>query len=221
MPTARIILVEKVAGELVRRLAAKAAALPHGKPTGQVVPGSAVPASVVDDDTIGRIEAPVDPAVGMGARPVTGGVRRGSTIMPATPVDHATAAMRLFPDESFGPVVCGVRARDTDHAVERAGDTSCGLSAAVFGSDITRTPDAAERSRGGICRIDGPGGVRRAAEALRRAARQRPWPGGSREIDAFTATRRLTAEQPKQGYPFRARRPVSPRRKARRSAGRS
>jgi acyl-CoA reductase-like NAD-dependent aldehyde dehydrogenase len=198
MSTERIIVVDKVADEFVKRFSAKAAALPYGKPTDKVVLGS-----VVDYDTIERVDALIGSAVAMGAQVVAGGVQKGTTIMPATVVDHVTDAMPLFSDESFGPVVCVVRARDADHAVELANDTAYGLSAAVFGSDINRTIEVAERIQSGICHINGPtvfdepqmpfGGVLDSGYGRF---------GGQQGIDAFTETRWISIERPDQHYPF-------------------
>lgn len=198
MSTERIIVVDKVADEFVRRFAAKAAKLPFGKPTEQVVLGS-----VVDYDTIERVDALIASAVAMGARVVAGGPVKDTTIMPATVVDHVTDAMPLFLDESFGPVVCVIRARDADHAVELANDSAYGLSASVFGSDINRTIEVAERIQSGICHINGPtvfdepqmpfGGVLDSGYGRF---------GGAAGVDAFTETRWLSIEQPGQHYPF-------------------
>ncbi|ETX13025.1 salicylaldehyde dehydrogenase [Roseivivax halodurans JCM 10272] len=198
MSTERIIVDEKVADEFVEKFTAKAAALPVGNPTENVVLGS-----VVDYDTIERVEGLISSAEDMGARVTTGGVRKDSTIMPATIVDRVTQAMPLFSEESFGPVVCVVRARDTEHAVELANDTAYGLSAAVFGSDINRALDVADRLQSGICHINGPtvsdeaqmpfGGVMDSGYGRF---------GGTAGVDAFTETRWITVEQPGQHYPF-------------------
>jgi acyl-CoA reductase-like NAD-dependent aldehyde dehydrogenase len=198
MSTERVIVVESVADEFVKRFAAKASALPHGKPTENVVLGS-----VVDYDTIERVNALISSAVSMGAKVVAGEVVKDTTIMPATVVDHVTDAMPLFSDESFGPVVCVVRARDTDHAVELANDSAYGLSAAVFGSDINRALEVAEQVQSGICHINGPtvfdepqmpfGGVLDSGYGRF---------GGAQGVDAFTETRWISIERPDQHYPF-------------------
>ena len=64
--------------------------------------------------------------------------------------------MRLYGEESFGPVVCVVRASGVEEAVRIANDTEYGLSAAVFGRDITRALEVARRIDSGICHINGP-----------------------------------------------------------------
>jgi acyl-CoA reductase-like NAD-dependent aldehyde dehydrogenase len=198
MSTERVIVDQKVADVFVEKFTAKASRLPAGKPTENVVLGS-----VVDYDTIERVDRLIDASVALGARVTTGGVEKGSTIMPATILDHVNEAMPIFSEESFGPVVCVVRARDTDHAVELANTTQYGLSASVFGSDINRALDVADRLQSGICHINGPtvfdeaqmpfGGVRDSGYGRF---------GGTAGVDSFTETRWITIEDPKQHYPF-------------------
>jgi acyl-CoA reductase-like NAD-dependent aldehyde dehydrogenase len=197
MSTERIIVDQKIADDFARKFAEKAAKLPHGDPRGQVVLGS-----VIDRATIDRVDALIDDALDKGAELVTGGAEEG-TIMPATIVDKVTPEMKLFRDESFGPVVCVVRARDAEHAIELANDTEYGLSASVFGGDVRRAMDVARRIESGICHINGPtvhdepqmpfGGVK--ASGYGRF-------GGNAGIDAFTELRWITIEDPKQHYPF-------------------
>ncbi|MBX9665841.1 MAG: aldehyde dehydrogenase family protein, partial [Novosphingobium sp.] len=101
----------------------------------------------------------------------------------------------LYRDESFGPVVAMIRARDADHAVELANDTQYGLSAAVFTKDIAKGLTIARRIQSGICHINGPtvhdeaqmpfGGV--GASGYGRF-------GGKQGIDSFTETRWITVE---------------------------
>lgn len=198
MSTERIIVDDKIADEFTEKLTAKAAALPFGNPTEQVVLGS-----VVDVETIDRIETLINGSTALGARVTTGGTPEKSTIMPATIVDHVTEEMPIFSEESFGPVVCVIRARNTDHAVELANSSEYGLSAAVFGSDITRTLDVADRLNSGICHINGPtvhdeaqmpfGGIKDSGYGRF---------GGSAGVDQFTELRWVTIEDPNQHYPF-------------------
>ncbi len=197
MSTERIIVDEKIADAFIEKFTAKAAGLSHGDPRGQVVLGS-----VVSRATVERVDDLIRAAAEAGAKITTGGAT-DSTIMPATIVDHVTPDMRLFREESFGPVVCVVRARDTDHAVELANDTGYGLSAAVFGRDIPRALDVARRIKSGICHINGPtvgdeaqmpfGGVKESGYGRF---------GGTAGIDAFTELRWITIEDPNQHYPF-------------------
>ena len=76
--------------------------------------------------------------------------------MPATVLDHVTPAMRIYREETFGPVKCIVRVADTDEAIACANDNEYGLSAAVFGRDIARAFNVARRIDSGICHVNGP-----------------------------------------------------------------
>ncbi|WP_088310666.1 aldehyde dehydrogenase [Novosphingobium sp. B 225] len=190
MSTERIVVVESVADEFARRFAAKAASMPAGDPR----EGNTPLGAVVDQKTVSHVNALIDDAQAKGAKVIAGG-KGESVVMPATVVDGVTAAMNLYRDESFGPVVAMIRARDADHAVELANDTQYGLSAAVFTRDIAKGLTIAKRIQSGICHVNGPtvhdeaqmpfGGV--GASGYGRF-------GGKQGIDSFTETRWITVE---------------------------
>lgn len=197
MSTEKIVVDDKVADEFVQRFAAKAGGLPYGDPSGHVVLGS-----VVNRATIEKVDALIKDAVAKGAEVVTGGAT-DSTIMPATVVDKVTPDMRLYSEESFGPVVCVIRVSGVDEAVKVANDTEYGLSAAVFGKDVQRAMGVARRIESGICHINGPtvgdeaqmpfGGVK--ASGYGRF-------GGKAGVAEFTELRWITVEDAGQHYPF-------------------
>jgi acyl-CoA reductase-like NAD-dependent aldehyde dehydrogenase len=196
MSTERFIVDEAVADAFVAKFAAKAAALPAGDPRGPVVLGS-----LIDGAAAERMDALIADAVAHGAVVVAGGKRQGS-IMEATILDHVTPAMRIYQEESFGPVKPILRVRGVDEAVRVANDTEYGLSAAVFGQDVRRALAVARRIESGICHINGPtvadepqmpfGGMK--ASGYGRF-------GGRAVIEAFTELRWITIEGP-QHYPF-------------------
>jgi acyl-CoA reductase-like NAD-dependent aldehyde dehydrogenase len=103
-------------------------------------------------DTVNRLIAD---ALAKGATRLTGDEGDG-VLMPACVIDHVTGEMALYRDESFGPVVALIRARDEDHAVDLANDSEYGLSAAVFSRDIARALKVAQRIKSGMCHINGP-----------------------------------------------------------------
>lgn len=190
MSTERIIVVESVADEFSKRFAAKAATMAAGDPREGKTPLGAV----VDQKTISHVNSLIDDAVAKGATIVAGG-KGESVVMNATVVDGVTSAMNLYRDESFGPVVAVIRARDEEHAIELANDTEYGLSAAVFTKDTARGLSVARRIHSGICHVNGPtvhdepqmpfGGV--GASGYGRF-------GGRQGIDSFTETRWITVE---------------------------
>jgi vanillin dehydrogenase len=196
MSTERIIVDEKVADAFVEKLARKAKALPAGDPRGHVVLGS-----LVNLEAAERMDALIADAASKGAKLVAGGRRTGS-IVEATILDHVTPAMRIYSEESFGPVKPVVRVNGADEAVTVANDTEYGLSSAVFGQDVKRALIVAKRLATGICHINGPtvhdegqmpfGGVK--ASGYGRF-------GGKAVIAEFTDLRWITVEGP-QPYPF-------------------
>jgi len=196
MSTERIIVDEKIADAFVAKLAAKASKLPAGDPRGHVVLGS-----LVDLAPAERMDVLIADAVEKGAKLVTGGQRKG-TIVEATLLDHVTPQMKIYREESFGPVKPIIRVAGAEQAIRVANDTEYGLSAAVFSRDIKRAMAVARRIESGICHINGPtvadeaqmpfGGMK--ASGYGRF-------GGRAVIDEFTDLRWITIEGP-QHYPF-------------------
>lgn len=198
MSTERIIVDEQIADDFVARLTARAQALPLGDPRqGPVVLGS-----VVDMHTVHRANALIDDALAKGARLLCGG-KASSTLMPATLLDHVTADMDIFREETFAPVKSIVRVRGVEQAIAVANDNEFGLSSAVYGRDTARAWQVAARLETGICHINGPtvhdeaqmpfGGVK--ASGYGRF-------GGQAGIDAFTDTRWITMQTRERHYPF-------------------
>jgi benzaldehyde dehydrogenase (NAD) len=198
MSTERIVVDDQVADAFVAKFAAKANSLPYGDPRkGNVVLGSLVSGAACD-----RVGGLIDDAVAKGAVIAAGG-RGNGTIMPATIVDHVTPAMRIYGEESFGPVVTVVRVSGVDEAVRVANDTEYGLSSAVFGRDIARALGVAKRIEAGICHVNAPtvhdepqmpfGGTK--ASGYGRF-------GGKAAIDEFTELRWITVQTGPRTYPF-------------------
>ncbi len=198
MSTERIVVDERVADAFIERFRAKVATLQVSDPS----KGNTPLGAVVDEKTVQTLRALIDDAVERGAKLVTGGTFDGVLVAP-TIVDRVTPAMRLFYEESFGPVVAVTRVDGIEQAVATANDTEYGLSAAVFGRDISRALSVAQRIDSGICHVNGatvhdeaqmPFGGTKASGYGRF--------GGKAAIDAFTELRWITVgTQPKQ-YPI-------------------
>jgi acyl-CoA reductase-like NAD-dependent aldehyde dehydrogenase len=190
MSTERIIVDESVADAFVAKLAA-------GDPRGHVVLGS-----MIDLAPAERMDVYIKDAVDKGAVLACGGKRTG-TVVEATLLDKVTPKMRIYNEESFGPVKSVIRVKGVDEAVRVANDTDYGLSSAVFGKDIMRAMAVAKRIHAGICHINGPtvndeaqmpfGGM--GASGYGRF-------GGRAAIAEFTDLRWITIEDPQQHYPF-------------------
>ena len=198
MSTERIIVVASVADEFLRRFAVKARAMPSGDPREGKTPLGAV----VDRQTVMHVNSLIDDAIAKGAKVVSGG-KAESVFMPATVVDEVTPTMRLYSEESFGPVVAVIRATDEANAIRLANDSEYGLSAAVFTRDIVRGLRVARQIRSGICHINGPtvhdepqmpfGGVKNSGYGRF---------GGKAGIDAFTEMRWITVETQPGHFPI-------------------
>lgn len=151
MSTERIIVVDAVADAFLERFAAKAATLLPGDPT----IGDAPLGALADPATADTVRSLLSDASGKGARVLTGGPGEG-VLIPATVVDGVDESMRLYRDESFGPIVAVIRARDTAHAVEIANDTAYGLTSSVFSTDLSEALRVAQSLAAGMCHINGP-----------------------------------------------------------------
>lgn len=202
MSTERIIVVDSVADAFAGKFAAKVAAMPVGDPREGKTPLGAV----VDRKTVDHVRSLIADAVGAGAVQLNGGDAlpgHGGVLMPAHVIDRVTPAMKLFRDESFGPVVGITRARDEAHAIELANDTEYGLSAAVFTRDTARGLRVARQIKSGICHVNGPtvhdeaqmpfGGMKSSGHGRF---------GGKAGIDAFTELRWITIETQSGHYPI-------------------
>jgi acyl-CoA reductase-like NAD-dependent aldehyde dehydrogenase len=114
-----------------------------------------------------------------------------------------TPEMRIYAEESFGPVVSIVPVDGADEAVRVANDTEYGLSAAIFSSDIDSARVIARQLETGMCHIndttvhDEPGmpfgGVK--ASGWGRF-------GGTAALQEFTELRWITEQLEARDYPI-------------------
>ena len=198
MSTERIIVDESIADEFVSRLVTKTKGLTLGDPR----EGPAVLGSVVDMSTVHRCNELIDDALAQGAKLVCGS-KADSTLMPATLIDHVTPSMKIYSEESFGPVKGIVRVKGEEEAIAVANDNAYGLSSAIFSKDVSRAMRVAQRIESGICHINAPtvhdepqmpfGGVKDSGIGHF---------GGKAGIDAFTDLRWISIQNTPRHYPF-------------------
>jgi acyl-CoA reductase-like NAD-dependent aldehyde dehydrogenase len=199
MSTERIIVDTKIANAFVDKFVTKAKGLPLGDPR---KPEPVVLGSVIGMNTVSHCNALIDDALAKGAKLVCGG-KAETTLMPATVLDHVTPRMRIYHEETFGPVKCIVRVNGVEEAIACANDNEYGLSAAVFGRDIARALNVARKIDSGICHVNGPtvhdeaqmpfGGVK--GSGMGRF-------GGKAGIAEFTELRWITVQTGARHYPF-------------------
>ena len=198
MSTERIVADRAVASELADRLAARASGLPVGDPRD---PGTAI-GPLINAAALERVCGLVDDAVGKGARALSGGSASGPCF-PPTVLTGVTPDMRIYSEESFGPLVSVIEVDGPDEAVAVANDTEYGLSAAVFSRDVPAALELAQRIESGICHIndttvhDEPqmpfGGVKSSG-----------WGrfGGRAALEEFTELRWITVQEQAREYPI-------------------
>ncbi|MGO4138938.1 aldehyde dehydrogenase [Rhizobium brockwellii] len=198
MSTERIILMDEIADGFVGKFRTKATTLVAGNPRD----GNTPLGTLINTEAVRRVGSLVDDALQKGAVLVCGGQTNG-TLMDATVIDHVTPAMRIYREESFGPVAAIVRVGSVDEAVTVANDNEYGLSAAVFSADVNAALAVAMRLESGICHIN---------EATVSDEPQMPFGGvkssgygrfgGKAAIDEFTELRWITMASGKRHYPI-------------------
>ncbi len=142
----------------------------------------------------------IEEAVAVGARLMTGGGYRDRYFEPTVLAD-VTADMRIFEEESFGPVAAIIRTDNAEHALEIANRTSYGLAAAVMTNDLAlATRFAAELEVGMVfindCTLnDEPnapfGGIKQSGYGRE---------GGKYSMQALTELKWVTVRT--QGHPY-------------------
>ncbi len=198
MSTERIVVDRTVSEALAEKLADRARALPVGDPREQA---TAI-GPLINQAAVERVTALVQDAVEKGAKALSGGEPDGPCF-PPTVLSGVTDDMRLYSEESFGPVVAVMSVDGPDEAVRVANDSDYGLSAAVFSENVPAALELAQRIESGICHIndttvhDEPqmpfGGVK--ASGYGRF-------GGRAALEEFTELRWITVQELPRHYPI-------------------
>jgi benzaldehyde dehydrogenase (NAD) len=198
MSTERIVADRAIAQDLAERIAQRARAATVGDPRDpQTQIGPLINAAAME-----RVTGLVKDAVDKGATTLSGGEADG-TCYPPTVITGVTPDMRVYGEESFGPLVSIVEVDGVDEAVASANDTEYGLSAAVWSANVPAALELAQRIESGICHIndttvqDEPqmpfGGVK--ASGWGRF-------GGRAALEEFTELRWITVQELPRQYPI-------------------
>lgn len=151
MSTERIIVLEAIADEFVARLVERTAKLRAADPSMTVESLG----RLINVDAVKRVTGLIEDAIAKGAKLKLGGDVEGAVMQPVV-IDHMTPQMRIYGEESFGPVASIIRVRNDEEAISVANDTEFGLASAVFSQDVDRCASIADRLETGICQINGP-----------------------------------------------------------------
>jgi benzaldehyde dehydrogenase (NAD) len=199
MATSRHIVLRSVADAYLKKLAARAAALPVGDP----FRSEAAIGPLINEKQLNRVHGVVTDSVAAGARLVTGGTHDGLFYKP-TVLGNVAAKSRAFQDEIFGPVAPGTIAEGDDQAIELANQTDYGLAAAVQTGSVERGLRVARKLKAGMVHVndqtiaDHPGipmgGMGQSGNGARF--------GSTTNLDEFTEWQWVTVSGQPARYPF-------------------
>ncbi|WP_299566867.1 NADP-dependent succinate-semialdehyde dehydrogenase [Enterovirga sp.] len=111
---------------------------------------------LIDAKAVAKVEEHVSDALEKGARIVAGGKRHGAgqNFFEPTILADTTPDMKLFREETFGPVAPIFRFHTEEEAIALANDTPFGLAAYFYSRDIGRVWRVAEALETGIVGIN-------------------------------------------------------------------
>ncbi|HEU0276934.1 MAG TPA: aldehyde dehydrogenase family protein [Rhodanobacteraceae bacterium] len=199
MSTERLVVADRVADAFAAKLSAKAKSLIAGDPRR----GDTPLGTLIGEPSRQHLNGLIADARGHGAAILSGG-EADSVVMQPTVIDRVTPKMRVYGEESFGPLVAMVRVKGGDDELVRvANDTEYGLAAAVFSGDGARGMAIARGIRSGICHINSAtvydeaqmpfGGVKSSGHGRF---------GGQAGIAEFTDLRWVTLQSGPRQYPI-------------------
>ncbi|MEY4728896.1 MAG: NADP-dependent succinate-semialdehyde dehydrogenase [Pseudomonadota bacterium] len=138
----RIFVQDKVYDAFTEKLAVKVKQLKVGNGFDDGV----VQGPLIDQQALAKVEEHVADAQAQGATVITGGKRHslGKTYYEPTVLANVTRKMKIFTEETFGPVAPLFRFKDEKDVIEMANDTEFGLASYFYSRDIGRIFRVAE-----------------------------------------------------------------------------
>ena len=150
LSTERVVVDQSIAAAFVAKLADIASSIRVGNPQKKGVQFG----PLISADAAIRVQNLVEDAVDKGAELVVGGGVFKSTMDPAV-LDRVDASMRIYSEESFGPVASIIRVNSEEEAITVANDTEYGLAGSVHSRNVERALRVAEQLDCGVCQING------------------------------------------------------------------
>lgn len=144
----RFIVAESVADEFEAKLAESVGALVVGDPTD---PATQV-GPLARPDLVDTLREQVEDSLAAGAEALVGGFDHpgpGAFVDPLV-LTGVEPGMRVFREETFGPVAAVVRVADEEAAITAANDSDFGLGASIFSRDVERAKRVAARIEAGM-----------------------------------------------------------------------
>jgi acyl-CoA reductase-like NAD-dependent aldehyde dehydrogenase len=145
----RILVHERVYDEFSQKLAAAAAAIKLGDPLDETTEmGPLSELRILE-----KVAAHVEDAIAKGAQILTGGANRGLYYEP-TVLTGVTPGMRIYEEETFGPVAPLVKIRSVEEAITLANASPYGLIMSVFTESLNTALLMAEELEAGTVNIN-------------------------------------------------------------------
>ncbi|HEY3584443.1 MAG TPA: NAD-dependent succinate-semialdehyde dehydrogenase, partial [Casimicrobiaceae bacterium] len=148
----RFFVQESVYDAFAERLAKKVGALKVGRGT---EPG-VTQGPLINAEALAKVEAHLSDARSRGAKVAIGGKRHalGGTFYEPTVLTDVTPQMRIFREETFGPVAPLIPFRDDAEVVELANRSEFGLASYFYSRDIGRVWRVAEALEYGMVGVN-------------------------------------------------------------------
>jgi aldehyde dehydrogenase (NAD+) len=152
----RVLVHESVYDSFISSAVGLVAMVQYGNPFDEATTSSAL----INPKQVDRVTGYIAAGVEAGARLVCGGDRPGGDLAAGNFVNPTLFAdvdnsMSIATDEIFGPVLSVLPFRDEEEGIRLANDTSYGLGASVYTSDVKRAFRVARRIRAGTFGING------------------------------------------------------------------
>lgn len=143
----RLFVEDSIHEEFVERLIDRARQRVLGNP----FDGETTQGPQVDKDQFDKIMGYIASGTAEGAQCRTGGQRHGSRgfFIEPTIFTGVTDEMKISREEIFGPVLSVLKFSDVDEVVRRANNTTFGLAAAVWTSDVKKAHQVSNSLRAG------------------------------------------------------------------------
>ena len=198
MCTSRMIVEEPVYDQFCEKFTAYARTMKVGDPHQQ----DTIIGPLIKQEQCQIIDSQIKDAVSKGAVLLTGGTHEGNYYQP-TVLSNVTPDMRIFYEESFGPVTSIIKAKDERDAVRLCNDNEYGLSSSLLTNDLSKAMALSLDMEAGMVHINNAtvsdnstvafGGVKNSGVGRE---------GGSYSIDEFTELKWITVQYTPAQFPF-------------------
>jgi acyl-CoA reductase-like NAD-dependent aldehyde dehydrogenase len=198
MSAERIIVERPIAEAFMAGLARKVQSLKVGDPRN---PETAI-GPLINRRAIERVHGLVGDALEHGAQLLAGGKADGPCYQP-TLLSDVTPDMRVYAEETFGPIAPVIVVDDIEEALRIANDTAYGLSSGILTRDFTRGLALAERLETGMVHINDQS-VHDEPQVPFGGVKESGWGrfGGRAALEEFTELRWITMQRTPRSFPI-------------------